>query len=288
MFGTNKIRRQRDYDSSGQSLAVQSIFHTIQGEGPFAGRPAVFLRLAGCNLRCYFCDTDFESKLRIEGVRGVARKIEELCTEGLKRQTNLVVITGGEPLLQNLVPLLNILCRILSYDVQIETAGSVWREDLEEYIESGMLTLVCSPKTGEVHDKVHRNCFHWKYLISEGNVSPGDGLPNKSTQVPGKEVMLFRPLGVYDRNGCNVNTIWLQPCEAYKVDYKKVAFIHDPAREEHALDQLLNEQPLADQQVTSSVRDEEQTQRNIKLCAELAMKYNYRVSLQMHKILGLP
>jgi len=46
--------------------------------------------------------------------------------------------------------------------------------------------------------------------------------------------------------------------------------------------------PLADQEVTSSVRDEEATQRNIRLCAELAMKYNYRVSLQLHKLLHLP
>jgi len=60
MFGTNPL--SKPIESDGLYLEVQDIFSTIQGEGPFAGKPAVFLRLAGCNLRCFFCDTDFESR----------------------------------------------------------------------------------------------------------------------------------------------------------------------------------------------------------------------------------
>src|SRR5882672_9762748 len=53
MFGQNEVVKE-DYDPQGK-LWVREVFYTIQGEGPDAGTPAVFVRLAGCNLRCYFC-----------------------------------------------------------------------------------------------------------------------------------------------------------------------------------------------------------------------------------------
>ena len=59
MFGTNPSRKQVLDD--GQELWVQEVFYTLQGEGPFSGQPALFIRLAGCNLRCFWCDTEFES-----------------------------------------------------------------------------------------------------------------------------------------------------------------------------------------------------------------------------------
>ena len=52
-------------------LAVHSIFYTIQGEGPFAGETAVFVRLAGCNLQCPLCDTDYTSDRRMVGPMGL-------------------------------------------------------------------------------------------------------------------------------------------------------------------------------------------------------------------------
>lgn len=82
-------------------LAVTSIFYTVQGEGPHAGRPAVFLRLAGCNIGakkdCPWCDTKFDigSATRMH-VRDVYAKVKSLAGG----RTTLVVITGGEPLLQ--------------------------------------------------------------------------------------------------------------------------------------------------------------------------------------------
>ena len=279
MFGTNVLRKQVDGD--GTKLWVQSFFHTIQGEGPFGGRPAVFLRLSGCNLACYFCDTDFESKRREMTVEAIAKEIVSLSVgapESIGKRTNLVVITGGEPLLQNITPLCLELCYKYHLEVQLETAGTVWQDGLERMIHSGMLTIVCSPKTGRVHTKIQEHCHDWKYLIKEGCVSP-DGLPSMSTQVEGKELKLYRPAAArpYD-------VIWLQPCEVYKVNYKKVGFHNDGTK---ALDHLKG-QPLADQEVTSSARDEAGTRRNIELCAKLAMQHNYRVSVQLHKILGLP
>lgn len=270
MFGTNVIRKADD--TTGIGLYMQSIFSTIQGEGPFAGMPAVFVRLSGCNLRCHFCDTDFESKRELKYVKQIVDEINQAAGGGKVRRTNLVVITGGEPLIQNIRTLCSELINTHNYKVQIETAGTVWVDELDQLIRTGALTLVCSPKTGSVHTNIELLCSHWKYLIRENEVSMIDGLPEMSTQIPGKKQKLFRPTTPFD-------TIWLQPCEEYVIGYK--AKVPDPSKR-------LEDMELADQTVTSSVRDEVRTRRNIELAAALAMKFNYRISVQLHKILGLP
>src|SRR5580658_3582582 len=98
------IRQQELTD--GQSLWVQEVFYTLQGEGPFSGVPAVFVRLAGCNLACFWCDTDFESSTWRPTFDELLANIEE------KRPAicNLIVITGGEPFRQNIRPL---VCHLL-------------------------------------------------------------------------------------------------------------------------------------------------------------------------------
>lgn len=279
MFGTNQLRKQEKSD--GTMLYIQSIFSTIQGEGPFSGEPAIFLRLSGCNLRCMFCDTDFESKRREMNYKEIVAEIVQQSVEGKQRKTKLVVITGGEPMIQNIFPLVQrLVSPAMGYKVQIETAGTVWVDKLEEFVCSGVLTIVCSPKTGKVHPKIEQYCYDWKYLIREGEVSPGDGLPMKSTQQPEMDLKLFRPLfGPFTTN------VWLQPCEEFIVGYKKV---HLPNDGTEALDGTGRKDGLADQAITSSVRDEAKTKRNIQLATELAMKFNYRISLQLHKVLGLP
>jgi 7-carboxy-7-deazaguanine synthase len=271
MFGTNPIRKQVQDD--GATLRVQSIWFTIQGEGPFAGTPAVFIRLAGCSLSCFFCDTDFESGYHnVLSVTSIGDKVLDALGASIGGYEKiLVVLTGGEPLRQNILP----LCRYLTtggFQVQIETAGPVWVTGLEELIEQGSVSLVCSPKTGKVNPKIQQHCRHWKYIINDGEVAEDDGLPNRSTQTPGVLLRLARPPRVTD-------TVWLQPCEVYDVEKVPLMHVgvHDNSSEE-----------LADQLVTSSVRDVEKSTRNILLAARLAMKFNYRVSLQLHKILGLP
>ncbi len=107
------------------TLAVAEIFRAHQGEGPSAGRAATFLRLGGCNLSCRACDTpytwdatryDLRAEITTMDVEDVATKIAG---------TDLLVITGGEPLLQSraIDTLLDAgqICR----DVEIETNGTL-------------------------------------------------------------------------------------------------------------------------------------------------------------------
>ncbi len=75
-------------------LALAEIFYSIQGEGTHVGTPAVFVRLAGCNLNCRFCDTDFSTKFFASTAEIVAR------VAALGGPCPMVVLTGGEPFAQ--------------------------------------------------------------------------------------------------------------------------------------------------------------------------------------------
>lgn len=103
---------------------VNDIFYSIQGEGAWAGRPMVFLRLSGCNLNCPFCDTDhasFREMTAKEIVRAV-REAEKPYTGTYSCDT--VCITGGEPLLQLDQKLIDAL-HGAGYRIHLETNGTL-------------------------------------------------------------------------------------------------------------------------------------------------------------------
>lgn len=182
MFGDNPVRPQTFSDDG--SLWVQEVFYTLQGEGPFSGRPAVFVRLSGCNLRCHWCDTEFESSTWTPKLPELLARVEAhrppFC--------ELVVITGGEPLRQDIVPLVEaLLARGLR--VQIETAGTLWLP----LPEHARLHIVCSPKTGRLDPRLAARVDVFKYVIADGEVDEADGLPNRSTQVKGRAARIARP-----------------------------------------------------------------------------------------------
>jgi 7-carboxy-7-deazaguanine synthase len=99
-------------------LRVNEVFHSIQGESTWAGCPCVFVRLTGCHLRCGYCDTEYAFS------EGGWRSVDDLVEEVAAHRTELVEITGGEPLLQPAVHgLIARLCD-LGRTVLIETSGA--------------------------------------------------------------------------------------------------------------------------------------------------------------------
>ena len=155
MFGQNIKLPPENTD--GSSLKVTEIFETIQGEGPLAGRAALFIRLSGCNLACSFCDTEFDS-YEVKNLPEILSRAKPLSDK-----IRLVVITGGEPMRQNIAPLCDELIS-LGFEVQVETNGTIYRKLHPEVM------FVCSPKfEGDVRYKIdprffaHR--FHYKFLI---------------------------------------------------------------------------------------------------------------------------
>ncbi|MCE5340231.1 MAG: 7-carboxy-7-deazaguanine synthase QueE [Planctomycetaceae bacterium] len=98
-------------------ISISEIFYSIQGEGFLAGVPSVFIRIAGCPLRCKFCDTSYAADAK----SGKKLSISQILTQIKKYPTKYIVITGGEPMVcQNL----SLLCKALKkYHITIETAG---------------------------------------------------------------------------------------------------------------------------------------------------------------------
>lgn len=109
------------------SFLVQEIFHTLQGEGYWAGTPCDFIRLYGCPLRCPYCDTGYA-----QGGKGLDFYPIELDTVLSKLTLPRVVVTGGEPFLAKNLPS---LCRAIldtGRKVHIETSGAFWQDVPEQ------------------------------------------------------------------------------------------------------------------------------------------------------------
>ena len=213
MFGTNPVAHAMDPKTWNGKYMVTEIFPTIQGEGPMSGYPAVFVRLATCNLRCHFCDTDFDKKSEMTS--------EEILNEiRFHRPHPLVVITGGEPLLQPIKQLIDLIHARLKYKmVQIETAGTVWIENLPQT----NLRIVVSPKTPEINHNVYTIAHYFKYLISARDEHcPETGIPITATQPGGNRARLATPPPWLRK----IDT-FLQPVEGpdedLKANYAKIA-----------------------------------------------------------------
>lgn len=238
MYGTNEVTKPFQ---DRQRLLVNGIWPTIQGEGPDAGRVAVFVRLAKCNLKCFFCDTEFDTGewMEYDAVIDRVREVAQIC------KAKLVVITGGEPLLQNIVPLV-IGCNAKDLAVAVETAGTVYYKGLISHFTGGSKrwngnVIVCSPKTPSVNKDLIPLIGAYKYIVRVGETSEHDGLPVYSTQAEGKGAMLFRP----QESAC----VYVQPMDE-----------NDPIKND----------------------------ANLKAAALICMRWGYRLSVQIHKIAGLP
>lgn len=165
-------KRQPSYNGT---LDVHSIFKTIQGEGPFCGTPCVFVRLAGCNLQCPACDTDYTSMRLSVPPRTIVLAIKD---EWKINKPGLVVITGGEPFRQHIGELIDMLIHNGFY-VQVESNGTMnppeapWNHPIDQRVGA---YLVISPKTGKLNPLALQAASALKYVVSHDNVLE-DGLP---------------------------------------------------------------------------------------------------------------
>jgi 7-carboxy-7-deazaguanine synthase len=188
------------------------------------------------------CDTQFDT--------GSWWSLESLVAKVLqiKRESycNLVVLTGGEPLLQNVIPLVESLNEA-GVSVSIETAGTIYLEGLDENFAANRAIyknlIVCSPKTPKLALKLIPLIGAYKYIVRARDTSEVDGLPNVSTQRPGRASDIFRPTDEW----CSV-PVYVQPMDE-----------QDPRKNDE----------------------------NCRFAAEICMRYGYRLSLQLHKIVGL-
>ena len=179
------------------TLNISEIFYSIQGESSFAGRPCVFVRLAGCNLDCAYCDTRYAH----DG--GKTAETAEVLDRVEAYRCPLVEITGGEPLLQEETPVL--VSRLLSrgFRVLLETNGSqdIGRVDTR----CARIVDVKCPSSGQAHmndmenlkrltrgDEVKfvigdREDYEYaKRVLAAGNIPPAEECPVHFSPVFGR------------------------------------------------------------------------------------------------------
>jgi hypothetical protein len=219
MFGKNSIVGQKYFDNAGDKLFVTSVFYTLQGEGPYRGEPAVFVRLAKCNLDCSFCDTFFDdgdwftiaeldtkiNQVISDHFHGEVPVWAQFVQEGeFTRKRNMVlVITGGEPMLQkNLVPFLEHMQHRF-VKTQIESNGTI----VQDIPDS--TTLVVSPKCSEKRGVAIKyltpkpemlaraNCL--KFVMNADPESPYSGIPDWAHEFRANGGTVFvSPMNIYN------------------------------------------------------------------------------------------
>ena len=135
-----------------ERLHINEIFYSIQGESTHAGRPCVFVRLTGCNLRCKWCDTEYAF---YEGKR---MPIAEVAENIRGYRCDLVEVTGGEPLLQEGVYPLTHAMLEAGATVMIETSGSIDVSKLDPRVIK-IMDLKC-PGSGECEKNLWSNLEH--------------------------------------------------------------------------------------------------------------------------------
>ncbi len=135
-----------------KTLLVKEIYLSIQGESTWAGLPCIFVRLAGCDLRCSYCDSVYAfrggERLSVETVlERVQALVGKDWPEAVDGRMPLVEITGGEPLLQApVIPFMEALCD-RGYEVLLETSGAHPIESVPPAVRR-IVDLKC-PSSGE-------------------------------------------------------------------------------------------------------------------------------------------
>ena len=186
-----------------KNMQVSEIFYTIQGEGTNVGKPAVFLRLSGCHLRCTWCDTKYTWELNSGKKMSTAEVIKELK----KFPCQHLIITGGEPLIQQSA-ITELVKKLPEYFIEIETSGS-----LPSFINQHVDQYNCSPKLSNSQNK--KITLHplppektfYKFVVSEPKNVEEIKKFIKKNKLPQDRVILM-PEGIKKRE-LEQRTKWL-------------------------------------------------------------------------------
>src|SRR3954464_5539930 len=145
--GTPDVQRRMK-----ETLTINEIYHSIQGESTWAGEPCVFVRLTFCDLRCNYCDTEYAF------YDGKKQTLDEIANAVAEFRCQLVEITGGEPLLQKNVLLLMTILADAGHTVLLETSGAHDISKVDPRVHRIM--DLKTPGSGEVEKNLWSNIEH--------------------------------------------------------------------------------------------------------------------------------
>jgi organic radical activating enzyme len=154
----------RDKVRTTLTLKINEIYETVQGEGLLVGKPSLFIRLQGCNLRCPWCDQP--GSLSQEGGKEITLK--DLILRARRSPFRHAVITGGEPFTCSNLHLIVQSLIEEGFSVQIETNGTLFQDELLPLVEGVHIT--CSPKGVAgyfVHPSILKYASELKFVVDE-------------------------------------------------------------------------------------------------------------------------
>lgn len=167
---------------------INEIFYSIQAEGFHAGKAAVFIRFSECNLRCEFCDTEF--------LTGLDMSVSEIMSNIREYPVKFVVITGGEPLMNDTSELVRVL-KDAGYYVAVETNGMFPpRHELFDWI-------TVSPKNDKIKIPV---CNELKIVLGQDEIPETYGIKAEHYFLSPKNPTHDLPIGSHSANFFDVNT----------------------------------------------------------------------------------
>lgn len=291
MFGLNDRVGKAFFNEAKQNeLLVTTRFFTLQGEGPYRGYPAYFIRLAKCNLACSFCDTYFDSGEwkdfgflleEADSVIDAFFKSRHLATPSWAKgygKKMVLVITGGEPSLQkNLSPFLTLAQQYFQY-TQIESNGTATLTNLPE-----STTLVISPKCLEQSGKVVRYLKpNAKMLERADSLKFVMSAPEDDRYLPYSEI----PTWAHEWAEQTKKQVFISPMNLYKKEPTQVKIVRDTGC---AL--TMAERSEINEKVSfwePELFDLQKNQRNHEYTAEYCMKHGFILNLQLHLFANLP
>lgn len=287
MFGHNEIVGMKFFKNMPQdTLNITSVFTTIQGEGPFSGMNAVFVRLAKCNLACSFCDTFFDvgtdmtfAVLEAKINQSVDDFYRSVSTPRIPNSAFVLVLTGGEPSLQpNLMKFIEYIQSGSSAFkfTQIESNGII-EFDLPRFdstTDEIRTTLVISPKCLEkdghpirylkpnIKNLERANCL--KFVFSSDSESPYNTIPQWA----------------FDWKLATGREIYISPMNVYNSEPQKSKDL----RAKNA-NITLDERSTVDEVISfwePGLLNLAANEQNHKEAAIFCMKYNLKFQLQVH------
>lgn len=291
MFGANKIVGTSFFDEAPQDgLLVTSRFFTLQGEGPFRGHPAYFIRLARCNLACSFCDTYFDSgewcsfsSLLQESDMVIAEFFTKrnmpvpAWAQGSAKKI-VLVITGGEPSLQRNLSSFLEEAQPFFKQIQIESNGITILPNLPQ-----STSLVVSPKCLEKNKRVIRYLEPNKKMLARADYlkfvmsAPEDEHYLAYSEIPEWAHRWAEQTG---------KPIFVSPMNIYKQEPQRAKVMRDEGRD------LTMEERSEINEIISfwepDLLDLAKNQRNHEYAAEYCMKYGFILNLQIHLFASLP
>lgn len=288
MFGKNEIVGQKFFEGvESNKLMVTSIFFTLQGEGPFSGRPALFVRLSKCQLACHFCDTAFDNgdyltfdEILCKGDEEVASFFDKTGVEiplWAKNREYVLVITGGEPTLQKNLSNFLFSLKDKYKDVQIESNGILFLLIPKDTV------LVVSPKCLEEDGVPQRYLKPNKYVLQRANCLKFV-VENPSYKKTGPYSSI--PEWALEWKNQTGNEIYVSPMNIYQREPQKMRELKEAKgcgniKERSTIDETISfwEEGLLNRAAN---------QANHEFAAFLCMRYGLKLSLQTHLYASLP